>query len=396
MNIEFLNLKDELAHGASRGSFHTNSAKHSDFTQALKGKWEAFKKKMELRIDEKNSQEQLTVFIQKTQARLTEIGEMLYEFFLGLQIKEPAPLRAAITEIAMDITRTFDSLRLYYPAHFQSDMQLCCWSIYFNKHHQGTVDQITDALKTKKIDPELVDLVFVHLKKIWEIPQQGRISWAELDFLISLKEALTEFCQLYSELGERSTLKLIRVLILLNFNSPLFHQYLIGCQERHIPKDWPLEEQELAILELLQVVEKVNTEPISGYRPGRPIGQAFSDSLKKSLEIITITQKLYQNPDLNSNPQSWFYFEMAITLEDLAFDFRIQRERKMITTPHLSGVLRFIKTHIKTPRSKNPSMGYLRNLFCAKEKVAPDIVKRARRRYADQLHFLELEYKNFF
>jgi hypothetical protein len=120
---------------------------------------------------------------------------------------------------------------------------------------------------------------------------------------------------------------------------------------------------------------------------------SFVESLEAELNYLEQKEKLYLQNFKSTNPEapSKFYFNVAVTLAELMFFFRVMLEVKLIFTKFNSYLYEFISNHIRTAKAENISKKSMRNHF--NNKPFPDrVVQNVRLWLQKMIEHIDLYY----
>ncbi len=275
------------------------------------------------------------------------------------------------------LTETFrllEHLKYYFSDYFDFEAKLpYSYLEWYKKGHVLTNNQLLTKLHETNLDHELIKLIadFNQLDQ-----SEGRFqmkTWKQLDYLVFAIEALIKA---FSDPRPADmNLEILKLFVTIDFNSIYVYAYFIKYLERFTLGEGSFQEQQQDLLYILKLFRQVRVDAKVPYDSRvQSLKISVVESLEAELNYLEQREKLYLQNFKATNPESpsKFYFNVAVTLAELMFFFRVMLEVKVIYTKFNSYLYEFISNHIKTERAENISKKSMRNHF--NNKPFPDRV----------------------
>lgn len=340
--------------------------------------WAEISCDLEARLKEQSSFSKQAIVIKMAQNSLTEFSNDIYH--LHQQLKPCShrcrlELQDCLKEIGIQVVKTLEGLLENYAVHFDLNGKVPLWLIYDNKKAIPLHKTIVNKMQVKHIEPELILTLDSFLLGLHH-PESNRIrSWGQFIYMQHLIEELVIFIE---QLGEWETMKLVRLLIGQNFNPLPFYEFFLEYAVTIVSPDMPYEDQEMEWLVLLKIIDNIRPEIRAGFNVEVPtILESISGFIHRELEIIS-KMKAVMTPFPQEKRGSNYYFTVSTTIEELFFLIRVMLEVRFIKTRYKANLYSFVANHIRTDRSNNPSVQYMRNVFTMNKAVPMRIVKKVR------------------
>ena len=275
------------------------------------------------------------------------------------------------------LTETFkllEHLRYYFPDYFNFEAKLPYSYIeWYRKGHLKVNNLLINKLHETNVDQDLIKLIADFNQSDLGEERFKIKTWKQLDYLVFAIEALA---QIFSESRpEDMNLEILKLFITLDFNSIYVYSYFIKYLERFTLGEGSFQEQQQDLLYILKVFRQVRVDAKVPYDSRvQSLKISVVESLEAELNYLEQREKLYLQNFKATNPESpsKFYFNVAVTLAELMFFFRVMLEVKVIYTKFNSYLYEFISNHIRTERAENISKKSMRNHF--NNKPFPDRV----------------------
>ncbi|RZJ79384.1 MAG: hypothetical protein EOO20_26910, partial [Chryseobacterium sp.] len=321
------------------GELKDFSLKDSDYAEkenGLKDTWIAFSERLQQQIGEQDTEEKLSVFIKLTQDRITDFADLVFEYYKGVETST-TELEIRMKNLYKDIenkaVRVLEFLKMNFSKSFNFYATVPRWVFYVNKDVLSKRNQIISGLESKAIDNDLILVIMDFLDLFDESETCSAKNWHQYVYYTKLVEGLCLFVE--SPETEDDMIRLIKLLIGYNFNPLTFYEFMLEFTSGVVDPHAPYEEQEIELLHLLRIMENIRPEIINGYKPDvQPILESVSGSIRRELELIAKMKEVQAPAILNgtASKKSWYYFEVASTLEELIFFVKVMIGVRFIKT----------------------------------------------------------------
>lgn len=367
------------------GELKDFSLEDSEFAErenGLKDTWSAFSERLQQRIGEQDTEEKLSVLIKITQDRLTDFADQVFEYYKGVEVSKSElelRMKKLFKDIENEVIRVLEFLKINFSNSFNFYGKVPRWVFYVNKDVLFKKTQIVSGLKSKAVNDDLIFVIKDFLDLFQETETYDSKNWHQYVYYTRIVYGMCGFVE--SADTEDDTIRLIKLLIGYNFNPLTFYEFMLEFASRVVDQHAPYEEQEIELLHLLKIVENVRPEIKKGYNPEvPPIRESVSGSIRRELELITKLKEVQAPAILNgtANKNSWFYFEVATTIEELVFLIKVMVGVRFIKTRSKANLYRFAERHIRTDRSASPSPQYMRNIFSPSWEFSSKVIRRVR------------------
>lgn len=370
--------------------------KHGSGKILLRNIWNEFLNALKTGVLEQGSQDKLSVFIKIVQNNLTDFSNKIYNLYnefhscsdnCNFQINE------LLSEIAIEVVDTLESLQINYADHFNFSASPPLWLIFKNQQFIPIQKKINQALEESQIDYELIRIIDGHIASLYVLSSSNITSWRQFIYMKDLVGVINSFIELPS--AESNTNKLIRILVGLDFNTLAFYEYILSYISNIAREDIPYEEQEMELLLLLKMFESIRLEVKTGYKEEvLSIKESICHHILNELDRISKMKAVIMSYPINvtNSKNSFFYFDVSSTIEELFFLLRVMIDVHFIKTKFKANLYSFVSRHIKTTRTKNPSPQYMRNLFGPDREVPLRVVRQVRHWLSIMITYID---KNF-
>lgn len=334
----------------------------------------SFRKRLINRISEQRSLDDLALFVQDTQVRMTVFTEKVYAFFeQGEKLGEAAlpSHQKLLFDLGMKMTDHLNYLRVHYSKVFNESGPVSPW-VYLKNKQTSNYTVLLERLNQRVDDEALLRILEDYLSCLHNPKNTFIQNWRQYFYLQDLAKEI-DLLLIMSSSQKDLRIALIRRLIGFNFNPLVFYEYLIERIADVAGDVLPYEVRELELLNILKGVSTIRTENEIGLLSNvMPLRDSICGSIEHDLANIARMKTLSQAEGTNSMA---FYFMVSLTLEQLLFFFRLTMEEAHVRCKYHSHLYAFISRHIRVQRSESPSEHYMRNVFSAKE--VPQKVVRA-------------------
>jgi hypothetical protein len=291
------------------------------------------------------------------------------------QADKEAVVSAPIMEwVVVEIHKLLQHLKSYFPADFDSGAELPVGFVeHYKSHNRSIWDDFTEKIAHFDFNKELKALI-LNFSDSSNISEKFALrTWEQLDYLILVMRVISNF--LDDPPATDLDLNILKLFVGINFNSIQVYAFFIRYIEKITIGDASFQEQQEQLLYLLKIFKQVRLEAVKPYDPKvQSLKLSIVESLEAELSYLEQKEKLFLQNFKNTNPDapSKFYFNVAVTLAELMFFFRVMLEVKVIYTKFNSYLYEFIANHIRTERAENISKKSMRNHF--NNKPFPDRV----------------------
>ncbi|WP_158826960.1 hypothetical protein [Mucilaginibacter lacusdianchii] len=276
--------------------------------------------------------------------------------------------------LTTEIFQLLEHIRAHFSAYFDDGQNLPDNYIkaYRNQHPEIWAD-FEQFLKEHPLDSEL-KLLLTQFANATESSEKFVIkTWRQFDYLLNMIWSIIKWKELTEE--ENRELALLKLFVYNEFNSIQIYAYFIKYIEKITLGEASYQDQQQELLYLLKVFRQVRVDAYLPYDPKvQSLKLSVVESLETELAYLEQMEKLQVQHFQGTNPEapSRFYFNVAVTLAELMFFFRVMLEVKVIYTKFNSYLYEFISNHIRTERTDNISKKSMRNHFS--NKPFPDRV----------------------
>lgn len=276
--------------------------------------------------------------------------------------------------LTTEIFQLLEHIRAHFSAYIDDGQNLPDNYIkaYRNQHPEIWAD-FEQFLKEHPLDSEL-KLLLTQFANATESSEKFVIkTWRQFDYLLNMIWSIIKWKELTEE--ENRELALLKLFVYNEFNSIQIYAYFIKYIEKITLGEASYQDQQQELLYLLKVFRQVRVDAYLPYDPKvQSLKLSVVESLETELAYLEQMEKLQVQHFQGTNPEapSRFYFNVAVTLAELMFFFRVMLEVKVIYTKFNSYLYEFISNHIRTERTDNISKKSMRNHFS--NKPFPDRV----------------------
>jgi hypothetical protein len=386
-------------HADAFGELKDFSFEHNDFLEqekALRDSWSAFIERLHQRIGEQDTNEKLSVFIKLIQDRLTDFSDQVFEYYKGVEVSSTSlqmRKKELFNHIENEVIKILKFLKINFSSSFNYYGKVPYWLFYSDKELFERNNQIICGLHNKDINNHLILILQEFLSSSLQSVTDRAKNWHQYVYHKNIASALSDFVE--SPYTEDDTIRLIKLLIGYNFNSLSFYEFMLEFASDFVDKKMSYEEQELALLKLLKIIENIRPEVKEGYKPEvQPILESVSGSLRRELEIIAKMKEI-NCPDLLNGTErkgSLFYFEVASTLEELFFLIKVMLAVRFIRTRYNANLYRFVERHIKTDRTKTASTQYMRNILAPSWRFSSKVIRKVRSWLSAMINYIDTHF----
>jgi len=278
-----------------------------------------------------------------------------------------------------------EHIRNYFVTYFDFDAEL---PVRFFEQHRSLYplfkNDLNERLLLYKVDPELSALI-LSFSQATGMSERFKIrTWRHWDYLVKTVRVISQFLE--NPPMEDIDLELLKLLICKEFNSIQVYAYFLKYIERTTLSDAEFHEQQQELIYLLKTFQQVRVEAQHLYDPKvQSLKTSVIESIEAELAYLEQKEKLYTQNFKSSGPDepSKFYFDVAVTLAELMFFFRILLEVAFIQIKFKSYLYEFVNNHIKTQRAENISKKSQRNHFS--NKPFPDRIVQSIRNWLQKM-----------
>ncbi|RZJ87635.1 MAG: hypothetical protein EOO20_15615 [Chryseobacterium sp.] len=362
--------------------FNLKDGEYAEKENGLKDTWTAFRERLQQRIGEQDTEEKLSVFIKITQDRLTEFADLVFEYYKGVETSTTEfeiRMKNLYKDIENKAVRVLEFLRTNFYKSFNFYGTVPRWVFYVNKDVLSKRGQIISGLESKAIKADLILVIKDFLDLFQETEACSAKNWHQYVYYTRMVEGLCRFVE--SPETQEDMIRLIKLLIGYNFNPLTFYEFMLEFASGVVDPQAPYEEQEIELLHLLRIIENIRPEIKKGYKPDvQPIIESVSGSIRRELELIAKMKGVQAPAILNgtANKNSWYYFEVASSIEELIFLFKVMIGVRFLKTDSNANLYRFMERHIRTDRTAGASTQYMRNIFSPSWLFSQKVIRKVR------------------
>ncbi|RAJ28080.1 hypothetical protein [Pedobacter cryoconitis] len=381
------------------GELKDFSLKDSDYAEketGLKDTWSAFSERLQQRIGEQDTEEKLSVLIKITQDRLTEFADQVFEYYKGVEASTTGfevRMKKLFNDIENEVVRILEFLKMNFSKSFNFYGKVPRWVFYVNKDVGSKKNLIISGLQSKAVNNDLILLIHDFLNHFQETEAYSTRNWHQYVYYTRVVNRLCRFVD--SPDTEEDTLRLIKLLIGYNFNTLTFYEFMLEFVSGIVDPHAPYEEQEIELLHLLKIIENIRPEIRKGYNPEVPtLLESVSGSIRRELELITKMKEVQAPAILNgtANKKSWYYFEVATSIEELIFLIKVMVGVRFIKTDSNANLYRFVERHIRTDRTANASPQYMRNIFSPSWVFHSKVIRKVRAWLMSMVNYIDTHF----
>lgn len=362
--------------------FNLKDGEYAEKESGLKDTWSAFSERLQQRIGEQDTEEKLSVFIKITQDHLTEFADQVFEYYKGVEASTNelgVRMKKLFNDIENEVVRVLEFLKMNFSKSFNFYGNVPRWVFYVNMDVVSKKSLIISGLQNKAVNNDLVLLIHRFLDYFQATEAYSARNWHQYVYYTRVVNMLCRFMDLPD--SEEDTIRLIKLLIGYNFNTLTFYEFMLEFVSRVVDPHAPYEEQEIELLRLLKMIENIRPEIRKGYNPEvPPLLESVSGSIRRELQLITKMKEVQAPAILNgtANRKSWYYFEVATTIEELIFLIKVMVGVRLIKTDSNANLYRFVERHVRTDRTVNASLQYMRNLFSPSWVFSSKVIRKVR------------------
>ncbi|MBK1439815.1 hypothetical protein JHJ32_07460 [Parapedobacter sp. ISTM3] len=329
--------------------------------------------KLEQRIADSASNEALAIFIRQTQLGFTTRADACHAALLECS-KRGNQIVEMLSEIHRKITYVLQYLHDNHADHFDHSLPVPIGL----RQDLATVDgaaELRNRLKEVRADNRLIKLLTGLLLDDKNGDPEGS-TWAYFDYRTKLIGQVNSTISYHRE-GTDATVPIIEALVSCNVNNIGFYRYMLSYIDQIIDSNATYEEKEEELETLLRKMERVRVSPKMAYhsKTGH-IRDSIKGCIMYELDRIKRAKKSTSQHwgNAKNNGREHFYFNIAATIQELLLLAWLMIEVGFIKSKNHSRLYVFIRNHIRTERTDNPSTGYMRNKF-GPNNVAPKTVR---------------------
>lgn len=386
-------IKEIAKLGRNLEDFAVNPNEYESRRKTLQENWYNIRSMIDAQLYAQDVQKNFSITVTSIQKRLTDIANATYHHYKKFLDDSNNDLMVSfLEEFGNDVSGSVEYLSVHFPDYFDRKKGIPLWLPHANKHISSLRARIVHNLMEKRTDATLTLIMEEHLDCL-QLPGDFRVkNWHQYEYLMDISEELERFAHIPPT--SDCTLSLIKLLIGHNFNPLAFYEFLLRYKSKVAGKDEnPYEEQEMALLELLETIQDIRPERKDGYNTEAPnIGESISGSIKRELEIIRQRKSILSPFPINGNRIPPYYFEVTCSLKELFLIIRVMVKTGFIRVKSLSSMFEFAKRHIKFKTTKEPSERYMRNLVGKTQVVPRELAMKVRTLLAVMINYIDSYY----
>ncbi len=225
------------------------------------------------------------------------------------------------------------------------------------------VERLKTTIVTKKYDTRFNDLIFMPLEMVSNVSPRKRITYHQLMFVEVLVDRLFRF--FFENKKEPVHIEQLHLtLIGLNFNCPLYYEYLTSRMQDRLG---PMNKQDklMQLLKWMKAMNQIIIEEEIAFKPNqKPIRFWLEKWLEEEIWFLNETEKkhpLILEQTTSSNKES--KLELNCSVNELALLIRLLTESGIISFKNHKALMQQISETFKTSKVKEISPKSLSNKY---------------------------------